>query len=216
MNKTFFVSFLSFVLLTSSVVAQQSGTARIGGFDLDWRKGTFLLTGPTPTGKASVKLVGESGPVVFIRQETGGEALKRAKRKSRRSDIRGHNLVIAVVNYGVKGKNVAVSGATFTQDVTILMEEVTLEGEKTTLKIRCDEAVFKAGPKLGTGRIDFSGDVHVWSYGGELLSDGELTAKGGWIDLGDPDDPENNPRRLFLGAGNMTGNPKPTEGKKKL
>ncbi len=215
MKKITLVPLVLLLTLASAVVARQGGIAHIGGFDLDFRKGNILLSGPTPSGKATVVLTGGEKPIVLTTQESAGAALKKAKLKSRRRELTGQKVVINVINYNVKDKKALVSGATLTKNVTIFLEEIALEGEKSSLKVRCDEAVFKAGAKLGTGRIDFSGDVHLWSYGGAALTDGELTAKAGYIDLGDPDDPENNPRRVFLGDGSMTGNPKLTEGKDK-
>lgn len=211
---------LSLALLASlcltlplALAAQQGKLSRVGDYTLDFLPdGSITAKGPTPSGKATLTLVGSSRPVSLVTQETGGAALEKSKLKSRRRELSSHQIVAQAKDY-VKGKKPTVTGATLTGNVTILLEEVGLDGEKNTTKVRCDTAVFTAGPKLGTGRFDFSGNVHAWGLGGP--GSGELTAKSGWFDLGDPDDAENKPRSFHLDAGGVTGNLKETEGKKK-
>jgi hypothetical protein len=189
-----------------------TNTSRIGDFILNWRSGTIEIVGPTPSGKVTATLLGNAAPVAMVSQEAGSEALKKAKLKSRRRELSAKKIVAVAVNVSVKGKKAFVSGATLTANVSILLEQLDLEGNKQTIKVRCDEAIFKAGTKPGMGRIDFSGNAHLWSYG---ALDTETSVDSGWIDLGDPEDAENKPPTLHLGAGSTTGNIKEEPEKKK-
>ena len=187
-------------------------SSHIGDFVLEWKDGVIELVGPTPSGKVIVTLMGNAAPVSMVSQEAGGERLKKNDLKSRRRELSGQKIIATAANVGVKGKKALVSGATLTKNVTILLDEVHLDGAKETIKIRCDQAVYKTGGKLGTGRIDFSGNAHLWHYG---ALDTETSVESGWIDLGDPDDAENKPPTLHLGAGSTTGNIKDEPGKTK-
>lgn len=201
MNKFSLLALL--LTLPLAAIAQKNAASHFGEFTLEWTDGMIDLRGPTPSGKATLTVTGTSQPVALIAQVSGGEALKKANLKSRRQELRGYKIVAVAVNTNTKGKKAFVTGATITRDVTVLVEQVTLSGDKTTYKVRCDQATFKAGAKLGTGRLDFSGDVHAWGFGGPLSS-GELKATSGWIDLGDPDDPENQPIQTHLDRGSAT------------
>lgn len=202
---------LLFLTLPLAVAAQKTtdtsakaNISRIGEFVLDWKEGVIEFVGPTPSGKLTATLTGGTTPVSLVARENGGEVLKKTSLKSRHRELTGQKIVVGVVNVNVKGKKPLVTGATLARNVTIIVEQISLADEKTSIKVRCDSASYKAGPKLGTGRIDFAGNARIWYYGGLEL---ETTMQSGWIDLGDPDDAENKPPTLNLNGGSTTGTP---------
>jgi hypothetical protein len=208
---------LSLPLLSLGAAAQKSATvSRVGEFTLDWSKGVIDAAFPTPSGKVTVALTGTKGPVSFVGQEAGSARLAKNKLRSQRRELTAQSIVV-LAQQRKQGKQtlMQVKTATAQKDVIFLLEQVSLEGEKSTTKVRCDQAVFKAGAKPGTGRLDFSGNARVWTYGAGVLESSETATSGGWIDLGDPDDAENKPPTLHLESGSSSGSLKEDGGGKK-
>ena len=204
--KKYFLPLL-LLALPLTIAAQKPSPAKkppinyIGEFRLDWSDGIIDLVAP-PSGKLTATLTGSSRPISLVAQENGGEVLTKSGLKSRRRELSGQKIV--AVAAGGKGKKTRVTDAHLTRNVTVLIEQLSLDDQKLTIKVRCDDALYKAGAKLGTGRIDFSGNAHIWYYG---TLDIETTMQSGWIDLGDPDDAENKPPTLHLEKGNTIGTP---------
>lgn len=207
---TCFVLVMPFALPLRGFTRQAARVTHVGDFILDWQKGELDVS-RTPSGKLTLVLSGTRGPVAFTFQEKGSERLKKSKLKSTRREFSGRALIATAQEAKAKTKEsrFRLLGASVSREVSLVIEQVDLNDEKTTIKVRCDQAVYKAGAKPGSGRIDFSGNARVWYYG---FLDTETTTESGWIDLGDPDDLENKPPTLHLGGGNTTGKVKDEPG----
>jgi hypothetical protein len=206
---------LLFTSLAVSALAQQAGVIQLEGYEIDFTQGTFQGSF-RPSGKLSVTYTGRSGPAHVVGQESGTKRLAGSKVRSIRREFIARSIVIHAqeVTRG-KQKVTELKEATAKNEVTVLVEQINSDGQKSTLKVRCDQAVFTAGVKPKTGRVEFSGNAKVWAYGMSFLQDGELSTTGGWIDLGDPDDLENKPVSFSLDAPSGSVKVRDTEGKKK-
>lgn len=188
---------------------------QLAGYEVTYYEG-FFTASARPSGKLSLTYTGRSGPVHIIGQERGTKRLEQSKLRSIRRELIAQSLVFNAQEV-VRGKQktTELREATAKNGVTVLVEQVGLEGKKSTLKVRCDQAIFKAGSKPKTGRVEFSGNARVWAYGMGFLEDGEIQTAGGWVDFGDPDDLENKPVTFQLEGGKASASVKNAEENKK-
>lgn len=194
MKSTLFLALtLTLALPTLSQTGKPAAVSRIGQYSL-------VFPGPLEmmvfqTGKLRVTATAPSPQVV--------------KLWTAENEIRARKIVADAEQRGPKRVRL-LTEATLTGSVYAHFIVVQKDGSKTVYTITCDSAVFKGGAKPKTGRLDFSGNVHFVTDPPTL--GGEVVCKKGFLDLGDPDDPEK-PVLIGLDSGEATGTP--TLGKKK-
>lgn len=182
--------FLLLTLASLPVLAHtQEGVTKIGEFSVNFKPGKFRVESFSAT-KGKMILTGVGTSVVKI--------------VSPQREVRAQKIV-ALVEQAGSAKETRLTEATATGTVYAHLVQKDAKGNVYSYTVTCDTAVFKAGPKSKTGRLDFSGNARL--VYDTPLTEGETTGTKGYIDLGDPDDPAKSP--VFeLEDGTTTGRPK--------
>jgi len=181
---------LLLTLASLPVVARpQAGATKLGEFTVSFNPGKLRFESLSAT-KLKATLTGVGSSLV--------------KLISPEREVRAQKIIAFVEQSGAK-KQTTLSEATATGAVYAHLVQKDAKGSVYSYTVTCDSAVFKAGAKPKTGRLDFSGNARL-AYD-TPLTDGETVCSKGYIDLGDPDDPAKSP--VFeVENGTTTGRPK--------
>ena len=187
---------LAVTLPALSQSAPPQGTGRIGEYSVHFNPGKFraeLLS------KTKMRGILTAVGIGVVRISTTDR------------DIRAGKIVMDAEQRGPK-KETVMTEATLIGKVYVHLVQVAKDGAKYVYTVTCDNAVFKAGAKPKTGRLEFSGNAHLIADTPLISQDMDCTK--GSLDLGDPDDPLKTPV-LELENGGTTGTLKPPVEKKK-
>lgn len=187
---------LSLTLPALSQSAPAQGTSRIGEYTVQFNPGKFRAEMLSATKLRGVLTATGSGVVRISTTDR---------------DIRAAKIIMDAEQRDPK-KQTLLTEAALTGKVYVHLVQRAKDGTKYVYTVTCDNAIFKAGPKPKTGRLDFSGNAHL--VADTPMTDLDLDCARGSLDLGDPDD-LTKPPVLELLDGGTTGTVKPPVEKKK-